>query len=34
MARNFTKTPDVQRTERGVTLFRSCMVSAEYPGVE
>ncbi len=34
MAKNFTKTPDVPRTEKGVTLFRSCLVSAEYPGVE
>ena len=34
MTRNFTKTPDVPRTEQGVTLFRSCLVSAEYPGVE
>ena len=34
MAQNFTKTPDVPRIEKGVTLFRSCLVSAEYPGVE
>ncbi len=34
MAKRFTKTPDVPRTEKGVTLFRSCLVSAEYPGVE
>ena len=34
MAKRFTKTPDVPRTETGVTLFRSCLVSAEYPGVE
>jgi len=34
MAKNFTKTPDVPRIEKGVTLFRSCLVSAEYPGVE
>ena len=33
MAR-FTKTPDVPRTSGGVLLFRSCLVSAEYPGVE
>ena len=34
MAKNFTTTPDVPRIEKGVTLFRSCLVSAEYPGVE
>jgi len=34
MSKGFTKTPDVPRTEGGVLLFRSCLVSAEYPGVE
>ena len=34
MAKRFTSTPDVPRTDGGVTLFRSCLVSAEYPGVE
>ena len=34
MAKRFTSTPDVPRIEKGVTLFRSCLVSAEYPGVE
>jgi hypothetical protein len=29
MTRRFTKTPDVPRIEKGVTLFRSCLVSAE-----
>lgn len=27
-------TPDVPKTDRGVLLFRSCLISAEYPGVE
>jgi heterodisulfide reductase subunit B1 len=34
MSKRFTKTPDVPRTTQGVLLFRSCLVSAEYPGVE
>jgi len=34
MSKRFTKTPDVPPTEGGVLLFRSCLVSAEYPGVE
>ncbi len=34
MSTCFTKTPDVPRTNGGITLFRSCLVSAEYPGVE
>lgn len=34
MARRFARTPDVPRTDGGVLLFRSCLVSAEYPGVE
>lgn len=34
MGKRFTKTPDVPRTDGGVLLFRSCLVSAEYPGVE
>jgi len=34
MRKRFTKTPDVPRTKGGVLLFRSCLVSAEYPGVE
>jgi len=34
MSKGFTKTPDVPRTDGGVTLFRSCLISAEYPGVE
>ena len=34
MARRFTSTPDAPRIEGGVTIFRSCLVSAEYPGVE
>jgi heterodisulfide reductase subunit B1 len=34
MSKRFTKTPDVPRTNGGVLLFRSCLVSAEYPGVE
>lgn len=34
MGKRFTSTPDVARTHGGVLLFRSCLVSAEYPGVE
>ena len=34
MSKRFRKTPDVPRTDGGVLLFRSCLVSAEYPGVE
>lgn len=34
MTRRFTPTADVPRIDRGVTIFRSCLVSAEYPGVE
>ncbi len=34
MSKRFTKTPDVPRIGEGVLLFRSCLVSAEYPGVE
>ena len=34
MSRRFTRTPDVPRTDGGVMVFRSCLVSAEYPGVE
>ena len=34
MSKRFTKTPDVPRIGDGVLLFRSCLVSAEYPGVE
>ena len=34
MGKRYTSTPDVPRIEQGVTLFRSCLVSAEYPGVE
>jgi hypothetical protein len=34
MAKRFTSTPDVPRIDGGVTIFRSCLVSAEYPGVE
>ena len=34
MSKRFRKTPDVPRTVGGVMLFRSCLVSAEYPGVE
>jgi heterodisulfide reductase subunit B1 len=34
MTTHFARTPDVARTEGGVLLFRSCLVSAEYPGVE
>ena len=34
MSMRFQRTPDVPRTDRGVLLFRSCLVSAEYPGVE
>ncbi|MFA4964813.1 MAG: CoB--CoM heterodisulfide reductase iron-sulfur subunit B family protein [Thermoleophilia bacterium] len=34
MSKRFSTTPDVPRTEGGVLLFRSCLVSAEYPGVE
>ena len=29
-----SKTPDVPRVNGGVLLFRSCLVSAEYPGSE
>jgi heterodisulfide reductase subunit B len=34
MSKKYAKTPDVPRTDAGVLLFRSCLVSAEYPGVE
>jgi heterodisulfide reductase subunit B1 len=34
MPRTFTHTPDVPPTTGGVLLFRSCLVGAEYPGVE
>jgi heterodisulfide reductase subunit B len=34
MTSRFAPTPDTARIEGGVTLFRSCLVSAEYPGVE
>jgi heterodisulfide reductase subunit B1 len=34
MPAHFSKTPDVARTDGGVLIFRSCLVSAEYPGVE
>jgi len=34
MSARFTRTPDVARTDGGVLIFRSCLVSAEYPGVE
>lgn len=34
MTKRSRKTPDVPRLDRGVLLFRSCLVSAEYPGVE
>lgn len=34
MTNRFAKTPDVPRIDKGVTLFRSCLVGAEYPGVE
>ena len=34
MTKRYTSTPDVPRIDGGVTLFRSCLVSAEYPGVE
>jgi len=34
MSKRFTKTPDTPRIDGGVLLFRSCLVSAEYPGVE
>ena len=30
MGKRFTSTPDVPRVDGGVTLFRSCLVSAEY----
>ena len=29
-----TTTPDIPRVAGGVLLFRSCLISAEYPGVE
>lgn len=29
-----SSTPDIPRVERGVTLFRSCLMSTEYPGTE
>ena len=29
-----TTTPDIPRVSGGVLLFRSCLISAEYPGVE
>jgi heterodisulfide reductase subunit B1 len=29
-----SSTPDIPRIERGVTLFRSCLMSTEYPGTE
>ena len=28
------RTPDIARVEKGVTLFRSCLISTEYPGCE
>jgi heterodisulfide reductase subunit B len=34
VGRRSAKTPGVPRTRGGVLLFRSCLVSAEYPGVE
>jgi heterodisulfide reductase subunit B len=34
MSRDYTPTPDVPRIEEGVTIFRSCLVGAEFPGVE
>jgi heterodisulfide reductase subunit B len=34
MSHCFRKIPDVPRTNGGVMLFRSCLVSGEYPGVE
>jgi heterodisulfide reductase subunit B len=34
MSKRFARTPDVPRIDGGVLLFRSCLVSAEYPGVE
>jgi len=34
MSNRCHKTPCVPRTCKGVLLFRSCLVSAEYPGVE
>jgi heterodisulfide reductase subunit B len=34
MGKRYATTPDVPRVEHGVTLFRSCLVGAEYPGVE
>jgi len=32
--RSFTSTPDIPRVSGGVMLFRSCLVSTEYPGAE
>ena len=34
MGKRYKRTPDVPRIDGGVLLFRSCLVSAEYPGVE
>lgn len=34
MTAHFTATPDVPRIDEGVLIFRSCLVSGEYPGVE
>jgi heterodisulfide reductase subunit B len=28
------RTPDIPRVDKGVTLFRSCLISSEYPGCE
>lgn len=34
MSARFSRTPDAARIDGGVLIFRSCLVSAEYPGVE
>lgn len=34
MTRRSAPTPDVPRIDAGVTVFRSCLVGAEFPGVE
>ena len=34
MGHRYTSTPDVPRIDGGVTIFRSCLVGAEFPGVE
>ena len=34
MGKRYTSTPDVARIDGGVTIFRSCLVGAEFPGVE